>query len=287
MSRKGDFRPKTDLVGKRYTKLVVTEYAGYTVGSTGNIYHLWKCKCDCGNEIVAKGVMLNQKHKMSCGCLSHKPKNPWHTHHLADRPLYNVWKSMKGRCYTPSNSAYYNYGAKGIKVCDEWKNDYMSFHNWAVSQGYTEENRRNCTVDRIDPNGNYCPENCRLATYIEQANNKTDTKRYILYGEMLTRREAAEKYGVEYDRIKARMLLGKTLQEAVEYKWESKYPITINGVTKSLTEWCEENNIKTVTAYARILRYGWNPIDAVTKTPDSRKGWRGNHIAKELKTPAI
>ena len=180
MSRKGDFRPKTDLVGKRYTKLVVTEYAGYTVGNTGNVYHLWKCKCDCGNEIVAKGVMLNQKHKMSCGCISHRPKNPWHKHYLTDKPLYNVWKSMKGRCYTKGNSAYKWYGEKGITVCDEWKNDYMAFHNWAVSQGYTEENRRNCTVDRIDPNGNYCPENCRLATYIETRQAIANSTREIL-----------------------------------------------------------------------------------------------------------
>ena len=275
MSRKGDFRPKTDLVGKRYTKLVVTEYAGYTVGNTGNVYHLWKCKCDCGNEIVAKGVMLNQKHKMSCGCISHRPKNPWHKHYLTDKPLYNVWKSMKGRCYTKGNSAYKWYGEKGITVCDEWKNDYMAFHNWAVSQGYTEENRRNCTVDRIDPNGNYCPENCRLATYIEQANNKTDTKRYLLYGEMLTRREAAEKYGVDYKLIKGRMNhYGMSLQKAIEYEKEYKYEITINGITKTLAEWCEENNLKTITAYGRIRR-GWNLEDAVTK-PLVRKSWKSD-----------
>ena len=274
MPKKGDYAPKENLVGKRYTKLVVTEYAGYTVGSTGTIYHLWKCKCDCGNEIVAKGVMLNSKHKMSCGCLSHKPKHAAYKHHLTDTPLYNVWKSMKGRCYTKSNNSYKHYGARGITVCDEWRNDFMSFYNWAIAQGYTEENRRNCTIDRIDVNGNYCPENCRLATYYEQANNKVNTRRYEMNGEMITCREAEAKYGVPYNRIRGRIDRWHDMKTAINYKKENKYPITINGVTKSLLEWCEETGINPITAYSRIKRYGWNPIDAVTKEPEKGKGWR-------------
>lgn len=274
MPKKGDHTPKENLVGRRYEKLVVTEYAGYTLGSTGVVYHLWKCKCDCGNEIVTKGIMLNAKHKMSCGCLSHKPKNAAHKHYMTDTPLYNVWKSMKGRCYTKGDSAYKHYGARGIRVCEEWRNDFMSFYNWAISQGYTEENKRNCTIDRIDVNGNYCPENCRLATYQEQANNKTNTKRFEVNGELLTRRELGEKYKVDYKRLKGRMDRGHTIEEALTYKKELKYMITIDGVTKSLQEWCKENGINEITAHARITRYGWNPIDAVTKTPQPGKGWR-------------
>ena len=260
---KGVYKPRKDLVGKRFGKLTVLEYAGYELkGKTAK--HKWKCICDCGNEIVTKGVLLNEKHKMSCGCLSHKPKNASHKHYMTDTPLYNVWKSMKGRCYTKGNSAYKHYGARGIRVCEEWRNDFMPFYNWAISQGYTEENRRNCTIDRIDYNGNYCPENCRLATYKEQAKNTRKTKRFEINGEYLTRTEIAEKYGIPYKTLKGRMDYGMSLENALNYEKKNKYMITINGITKSLLEWCKDNGIKECTAYGRIHR-GWNPEDAVTK----------------------
>lgn len=87
---------------------------------------------------------------------------------LSATGLYSIWCGMKKRCYYQKSPNYKSYGGRGVKVCDEWKNDFKSFYNWAMSNGY----RDNLTIDRINPFGNYEPSNCRWATYEEQAKNK-------------------------------------------------------------------------------------------------------------------
>ena len=137
---------------------------------------MWECKCKCGKIITVSHNNLLYGQVKSCGCLHYdKVKNETYlcttTHGKSKTRLYNIWCNMKRRCTNKKNVDYHNYGGRGIKVCDEWKNDFMSFYNWAINNGYSND----LTIDRIDVNGNYEPNNCKWATKQEQCDNKRNT----------------------------------------------------------------------------------------------------------------
>ena len=182
-----------DLTGQRFGKLTVIEYKGSSKG-TGS---LWLCKCDCGNEKVITSRNLLNKTCKSCGCYS--KDNPAHiTHNLYYTRLHNIWIGMKSRCYNKNNKRYNTYGARGIKVCDEWK-DFLPFYNWAMANGYNETmDRGECTIDRIDINGDYSPDNCQFINIKKQQRNKTNT-RYVNYkGKLYCLAELAEMLNLNY-----------------------------------------------------------------------------------------
>lgn len=171
---------KIDLSGKRFGRLVVLEYAGKKKSGSQN-KTLWKCICDCGNEKITDGGALHSGHTTSCGCLHKEIFGALNRkHNLAHKcNLYSVWKSMNGRCKNPKDKSYKNYGGRGIEVCEEWQNDFKAFYDWAYSVGYNENKTDKginiLTLDRINNDGNYCPENCRWVSNLEQANNKRNT----------------------------------------------------------------------------------------------------------------
>ena len=132
----------------------------------------------------------------SCGC--EHDGNP--THNQSKTRLFNIWQKIKDRCYCSTNDAYKNYGARGISVCEEWKNNFISFKTWAINNGYNDT----LTIERTDVNGNYCPENCCWIPKGEQANNKRNTIR--IYGKTL--REISQITGFEYSRLYARYRRG-------------------------------------------------------------------------------
>ena len=179
-----------DISGMRFGRLVAIDLHH----SRRNKRH-WTCVCDCGKETIVRQDQLTTGKTMSCGCymkeirLTNLKKqqvkktklqeiNRVDGHNINWNPLkhkyprlYRIWQSMKSRCYYAKNKCYQHYGGRGISICEEWKWSFNSFAQWALSNGYNDK----LSIDRINVNGNYEPQNCRWATNQEQQNNKRKT----------------------------------------------------------------------------------------------------------------
>lgn len=281
MGKKGEYIPKNNLVGMKFGKLTVIEYVGYKTGKTGRLYHQWNCKCECGNTKIVTSTALATSHCQSCGCMPHTPKSlPQIKHHMADTRLYNVWKSMKGRCYTKTNSAYHLYGARGITVCEEWRNDFSAFYEWSIANGYKEvEDHSKYTLDRIDVNGNYEPSNCRWVDMKTQCNNRRNNARYMYDGSLLTLRDISKRAGIDYKILKSRIDRGESLFDALYKDYElAQYHLEYNGMRHTIPEWSQITGIKEITIRARLKR-GWS-VERTLSEPTNEKArdlWKARY----------
>jgi hypothetical protein len=166
------------------------------------------CICECGNLKIARASNVYHGGTKSCGCLFNEGNNL--KHGGKGTRLYQIWKSMRERCNTPTCRIYKYYGAKGIKICKEWE-DFIAFREWAITNGYSD----NLTIDRIDVFGNYEPSNCRWATYKEQANNTTKNHRVEFNGKNLTLSEWSEITGIKMQTIWGRLKRGWSVSDAL------------------------------------------------------------------------
>lgn len=167
--------------------------------STSKRGAIWHFKCECGKEF--ENYIANVKYgTTSCGCRKKKNGGNRKIHGMYQTRLYRIWNGMKQRCTNPKNKKYTDYGGRGIKVCNEW-NNFVVFREWAMANGYCD----NLSIDRIDNDGNYEPNNCRWATSKEQADNKRSTRKITYKGEQKTFNQLAETFGLPPKIIRQRI----------------------------------------------------------------------------------
>lgn len=189
-----------DLTGQRFGRLLVI-----SLNHIDNGKAYWNCKCDCGNQISVLRSSLTSGNTQSCGCYKKDlDKTRSIKHKMTKTRIFNIWVGMKQRCYNPKSSSYKNYGIRGIKICDEWLQDFMNFYNWSIENGY----RENLTIDRIDINGNYEPANCRWITQAEQTRNTRSNVKITINGQTKLLSDWARESGIDRRTISRRIRLG-------------------------------------------------------------------------------
>lgn len=201
-----------DLTGRKFGKLFVIFYDETLIKGKGR---KCICKCDCGNTIETWDRLIRYGNKQSCGCLEAIRTQGTFRHGYSlkkhkDR-LYTTWANMKNRCSDIYNKHYKNYGGRGIKVCNEWNEDFVNFKNWALNSGYKE----NLTIDRIDNNGNYCPENCRWVDRKVQGNNKRNCFLITYSGKTQTLAQWSEQLKINRSTIKYKLSKGISFESIV------------------------------------------------------------------------
>jgi hypothetical protein len=163
------------LPGQQFNRLTAIEPAGYRRFPSGGRTPLWRFRCECGKQIIAQAHSVKNGYSRSCGCLKQEAAamtgRSHRKHGLCRTRLYRILYSMAGRCEDPKHPSYDNYGARGITVCEEWRRDPRCFQEWAIANGYEE----GLSIDRINNDLGYFPENCRWATSWEQAQNRRTT----------------------------------------------------------------------------------------------------------------
>lgn len=151
----------------KFGRLTIIKEVEPIVSPCGTKRRKFLCQCECGNQKLVQLGHLKTGHTVSCGCF-HKETFNNYKHGLRSHRINVIWRGIRQRCLNTNNSRYKDYGGRGISMCNEWLEDFMSFYNWAISNGYSDQ----LSIDRIDVNGNYEPSNCRWATASEQNKNQ-------------------------------------------------------------------------------------------------------------------
>ena len=185
-----------DLTGQRFGRLSVIERAENSNAGKSR----WKCLCDCGNETIVQSAHLISGHTQSCGCLNGQ------NHGMYGSRYYILWIAIKNRCLNPNFKYYKNYGGRGITICDEWRNDFKSFYDYVSQLEHFGE--EGLTLDRINNNGNYEPDNLRWADKKTQSENKRTNIIVEYDGKKITLKESSKKSGINYGTLKSRYHAG-------------------------------------------------------------------------------
>lgn len=257
---------KEEWIGKKYNFLTVLEAVQRKQTSGTNSWY-WRCLCDCGKETVSLPRSVISGETKSCGCYKDKMIGDRRRVHGENKtPLHRTWVSMRMRCRDTKEK---NYGGRGISVCSEWET-YTVFRDWALSHGYKE----GLSIERIDVNGNYCPENCTWITMKEQAANRRNNVYYEINGEVHTLTEWCRLYNVPYDAIHGRVRnLGWDIMEALTtpvgsgQHHHSTYfdNYEYHGKKMSLRAIAEAERVKYITLYRYVVTNGMGLDEAVAK----------------------
>lgn len=197
-----------NLIGQRFGRLVVVSRV------SSDRYTKWHCKCDCGNECDVLASNLKNGHTQSCGCLQTETRKTNRLEHgYRHTRIYTVWSKIKGRCFNTKDPRYSSYGGRGIVMCDEWKDNPAAFIEWAYANGYDENAKYGeTTIDRIDNNKGYSPENCRIANETVQSNNRRTNRKITYKGETHTVAEWARILDVKQSTLITGLNDGRTIE---------------------------------------------------------------------------
>jgi hypothetical protein len=201
--------PVKDITGVVFGKLTALKFVGYRQALGGERHREWLCRCECGTEVLIAQRHLRGGNTKSCGCWLTVRNKLRATHNASKTPEFKTWVAMRHRCEYPRNKMYQDYGGRGIRVCDRWQ----SFDAFLADMGPRPSPEH--SLDRIDNDGNYEPENCRWTTSLVQANNKRNNIRVTFNGETRTVGEWGQRIGVAGDTIKKRIRAGWPLEEAL------------------------------------------------------------------------
>lgn len=214
------FRTRIDYTGQVFGRLTVIEYYG---SKNGRIAY-WRCQCSCGNITITAANDLRKGQTKSCGCLSREESaKRLKVHGLSKHPLHSIWSTMIARCLSVKSTNYEGYGGRGIVICDNWLlpkgQGFLNFYNWAIANGW----EKGLTIERIDVNGNYCPENCTWIPRSEQARNRRNNKVVTYKGHTAILKEIVELFGtVSYDTTVHRLSSGWSLDDALSLPLNTK-----------------------------------------------------------------
>lgn len=197
-----------DISGQNFGRLTALYRLHNTKGRTK-----WLCVCECGNFTEVRSDFLQSGNTKSCGCLN---RDIITKHNKSKDRVYNIYQGMKKRCYLKCNHDYKNYGARGIAVCDEWRNNFQAFYNWSMANGYNDK----LTIDRIDVNGNYEPNNCRWCNMKQQARNRRNNIYFTYNGETHCLTDWCEILGLNR----------KTIYERLRHGWSYKRALGLEKI---------------------------------------------------------
>lgn len=210
-----------DLTGQKFGRLTVIERAIWE--ESDNRCAKWLCQCQCGQTKVVSSVHLRNGNTRSCGCLSKElASERGQKSRIGQRSLkhgdfgtklYGVWAGMKRRCQNPNTKYYADYGGRGIEVCKPWQ-EYINFKEWAIEAGY----REGLSIDRVDVDGDYCPENCRWIPLKEQNSNKRISIKLEYKGRQYSIKEIARMTGLKTRTIQERYKRGWSVEKIIQTK---------------------------------------------------------------------
>lgn len=200
-----------DLTGQQFGRLTAINSLP-AHGSNAAI--MWICICECGNTAIIRGTDLTSGHTRSCGCLQKIPKAV----RASDLRLHNIWSNMKQRCNNPNKPDYKYYGARGIAVCKEWSEDFWNFFHWAMTHGY----KAGLTIERINNDGDYEPENCKWITAADQTRNTRANRIFVIQGRKFTLADICRIYGQHPSTVSNRLKKGMTIHEALRKNRRNK-----------------------------------------------------------------
>lgn len=272
-----------DLTGRKFNRWTVLECVGRTKSGGA----LWRCICECGTIRDVDGRTLRDGTSKSCGCYARErsvestkiaaTKHGGKANGKTER-LYGIWCGIKNRCLNPNSKHYHDYGGRGIKVCDEWVEDYAVFRGWAYENGFNDSvPKKYQSLDRVDNDGPYSPDNCAWHTAIQQCNNRRGNRVVEYNGERHTLAEWGRKLNIPDDTLLKRLnKYGYSVEDAftrpMHYKSAECYDdrpnnriLEYNGEKHSLSEWARIIGIKADALSKRLNKYHYTVEEALTK----------------------